>query len=150
MSVPIAFLIYATFFGLAIVAAGTVSMALGYRLFTVGIRAEPDTSKQTTIDAKIAGQKFTLRNAAPGTGFGLFGVIIISVMLVQGNPELTLKTLNQASDATSAPASTSLTMRSGESPHAGKLDGAIERGLEYDRQGDATHAVASYEEAMAV
>jgi len=148
MSLPSEFLIYATLFRLAIIAAGVVSIALGYRLFTLGIRADGANAKETTLDAKIAGQGFTLKNAAPGTGFGLFGVIIISVMLVQGSPELTLKTLNQVPGVVSPGSQTEVTVRGGAPAGSGKWDAAIEKGFEYDRKGDTTNAVASYEEAL--
>jgi len=88
------FLIYVTLFRLAIIAAGVISIVLGYRLFCKGIW--PDQGEQgAAFDAKIAGANFTLKNAAPGTFFALFGVIIISFML-SGMPEFTLETVNQA------------------------------------------------------
>jgi hypothetical protein len=150
MSLPSEFLLYASFFRLAIIAVGTVSIVLGYRLFTIGIQTDREISKEITFDAKIAGQAFTLKNAAPGTFFALFGVIIISVMLVQGNPELTLKTLSTVPGAASPSGSTVLSLRGGAPAGVGRFDGAVERGLEYDRNGDTTNAVASYEEAMTV
>jgi len=150
MGIPSEFLLYATFFRLAIIAAGTVSIVLGYRLFTIGIETDRETSKEITFDAKIAGQAFLLKNAAPGTFFALFGVIIISVMLVQGNPELTLKTLSNVPAVASLPDSTVLTLRGGTPAGVGKFDGAVEKGLEYDSKGDITNAASSYEEAMTV
>lgn len=150
MSLPFGFLLYATFFRLAIIAAGTVSIVLGYRLFTNGIQTDREISRETTFDAKIAGQGFALKNAAPGTFFALFGVIIISVMLVQGSPELTLKTLSAVPGVASSPDSNVLTLRGGAPPGVGKFEGAIERGLEYDRNRDTTNAIAAYEEAMTV
>ena len=150
MSLPSEFLLYATFFRLAIIAAGIVSIVLGYRLFTTGIQADRETSKEVTLDAKIAGQAFTLKNAAPGTFFALFGVIIISVMLVQGNPELTLKTLSAVPGVANSPDSNVLTLRGGTPAGVGKFERAVEMGKAYDSSGDTTKAVASYEEAMMV
>jgi tetratricopeptide (TPR) repeat protein len=148
MNVPSEFLIYATLFRLAIIGAGVVSVVLGYRLFTLGVQTDRATSKETTLEAKVAGQGFTLKNAAPGTGFGLFGVIIISVMLVQGSPELTLKTFNQVPGVVSPGSQTEVTVRGGAPAGSGKWDAAIEKGFEYDRKGDTIDAVASYEEAL--
>ena len=148
MSLPSEFLLYATFFRLAIIAAGTVSIVLGYRLFTSGIQTDRETSKEITFDAKIAGQAFLLKSAAPGTFFALFGVIIITIMLVQGNPELTLGTPRAVPSVANSPNSNVLTMRAGAPAGVGKFDGAVDTGLEYDRNGDTTNAVASYEEAM--
>jgi tetratricopeptide (TPR) repeat protein len=148
MSLFSEFFLYATVFRLAIIAAGTVSILLGYRLFTVGIRTRDVSSKETTFDAKAAGLAFALKSAAPGTFFSLFGVIIISVMLVQGNPELALKSVSDAQRAAGLPESSELTLRGGAPATTGKFDDAVQRGLEYDRKGDITKAIVSYEEAM--
>jgi tetratricopeptide (TPR) repeat protein len=142
------FFLYAIVFRLAIIAAGTVSIILGYRLFTIGSQTENETSRETTFDAKMAGLEFALKNAAPGTFFALFGVIIISVMLVQGNPELTLKSFSGAQRAAGLPVSSELALRGGAPATAGRFDDAVQRGLEYDRKSDTANAVASYEEAM--
>jgi tetratricopeptide (TPR) repeat protein len=148
MSLPFEFLLYATFFRLAIIAAGTVTIIPGYRLFRMGIHTDRGPSTEIAFDAKIAGQGFTLRNAAPGTFFALFGVIIISVMLVQGNPELVLKTLTTVPGVAMLPDSNTLTLRNGTSAGVGNFDWAVEKGLDYDRNGDTKSAVASYEGAM--
>ena len=89
------FIIYVTLFRLAIIAAGVISIVLGYRLFCKGIWPKQPGDQDTTFDAKVAGANFTLKNAAPGTFFALFGVIIISFML-SGMPEFSFETLNQA------------------------------------------------------
>lgn len=86
MSLFSAFFLYAIVFRLAVIAAGTVSIVLGYRLFTRGIQTGPANSADATFNAKVAGQEFALKNAAPGTFFALFGVIIISIMVIQGLP----------------------------------------------------------------
>ena len=148
MSLPTEFLLYATLFRLAIIAAGVVSIVLGYRLFTLGIQGNAAASRETTFNAQIAGQGFTLKNAAPGTGFALFGVIIISVMLVQGSPELTLRPLGKVADVSSLPDSNTVTLRGGAPAETRSLNSIIEKGLEYDRKGDVANAVASYQEAI--
>ena len=79
-------IIYLALFRLAIIAAGIVSIVLGYRLFCRGVW--PGNGSGTAVDAEIAGQRFSLKNAAPGTCFALFGVLTISVMFVSGPPEL--------------------------------------------------------------
>ncbi len=148
MSLPSEFLLYATVFRLAIIAAGTVCIVLGYRLFTTGMQTDRETSRETTFDANVAGLVFALKNAAPGTFFALFGAVVISVMLVQGNPELTLKTLSNEPHGASPPDSNVLTLRGGAPAGVGRFDGAVEKGLAYDRNGDSANAIASYEEAM--
>ena len=83
-------IVYLALFRLTIIVAGIVSIVLGYKLFCRGVwpdisaRGEADVS----VDIDIAGQRFTLKNAAPGTFFALFGVIIISVMFAAGPPEM--------------------------------------------------------------
>lgn len=142
------FFLYAAVFRLAIVAAGTVSIVLGYRLFVGGVGAIGPGSSGATFDAKAAGMTFALKNAAPGTFFALFGVIIISVMVVQGNPELTEKNLV---DAQRAPGEANeVTVRGSAPAGSGKFDDAVNKGLGYDEKGDTTNAVASYEQAMAL
>lgn len=150
MSLFSEFFLYATVFRLAIIAAGMLSLTLGYRLFTDGIQAYGASFEKTTFEAKVAGLAFALKNAAPGAFFALFGVIIISVMLVQGNPELTLKTFSDAQRSTGSPDSNQLTVRGGGPPATGKFDDAVQRGLDYDRRNDTASAVTSYEEAMTV
>ena len=98
MEILSAYVIYLAVFRLAIIAAGIVGIILGYRLFTRGVF--PDLYRNPSFEgqnvtAKIAGAKFTLRNAAPGTCFALFGVIIIAVMFATGGPEITLEQLEQ-------------------------------------------------------
>ena len=93
MNVTSYFIIYLIIFRLAIIAAGILTVFWGYRLFCKGIWPAGDKS---TFDAKLANARFTLKNAAPGTFFALFGIIVISIMLYQGNPELTLKNVKNA------------------------------------------------------
>ena len=75
-------LVYLTAIRLAIVAAGIVSVVLGYRLFCRGVW--PDN--QASFDATFAGQSFSLKNAAPGTCFALFGMITIVASFAANPP----------------------------------------------------------------
>jgi hypothetical protein len=84
MDLTAEFLIYATLFRLAIIGAGVFAIVLGYKLFVRGVM--PDGRTAGELDA---GQiRLTVKNAAPGTCFALFGAAMVSVMLIQGNPEL--------------------------------------------------------------
>ena len=65
MTLTSAFIVYLTLFRLAIIAAGVVSIVLGYRLFLRGVWPEAPSSQGTSIDADIAGSRFTVKNAAP-------------------------------------------------------------------------------------
>ncbi len=89
------FIIYLLIFRLSIIASGITSIVLGYRLFCKGIWPEAGSGKETSLDANIGGHQFTLRNAAPGTFFALFGVIIISAMFVSGSPEMTFEMIDR-------------------------------------------------------
>ena len=78
-------ILYLLFFRLAIITAGVVSIILGYKLFVKGVYGE-STNENTSFDATVGNMKMSLKNAAPGTFFALFGVIIITVMLLQDPP----------------------------------------------------------------
>ncbi len=84
MDLPAIFLIYATLFRLAVIGAGVLIIVLGYRLFAQGIAA----SASSETAASGGGFSLTLKNAAPGTSYALFGAILISVSVIKGSPEL--------------------------------------------------------------
>lgn len=85
--------IYLITFRLAIIVAGIIAIYLGYKLFIKGFWPEHNDKEGTSFDAKIVGSHFKLKNAAPGTFFALFGVIIIAIMLIIGSPEFISKDL---------------------------------------------------------
>lgn len=85
------YIIYSLIFRLATLFVGVFCIHVGYKLFAKGVFGPSSTNE---LNAEIAGSKFTLKNAAPGTFFGLFGVIIITTMLVQGMPEYKTATVN--------------------------------------------------------
>lgn len=87
-SIPYAPLIYLALFRLAIIAVGAISIILGYRLFIKGVFSV-EGGGGAGFEANIAGTKFSLKNAAPGTFFALFGIIVISVMLINSPAEVT-------------------------------------------------------------
>ncbi len=99
MDVKIAFIIYLILYRLAIIAVGAVSITLGYRLFCKGIGSRSEEEKKpgakTRSEAesriKLPGMEFMLKSAAPGTFFAIFGVVIISAMIVSGAPEMTME-----------------------------------------------------------
>ena len=97
--ISIAFIVYVTIFRLAMIAAAIVSIVLGYQLFCKGVWPESGGGggQGSTVSATIAGHSFTLKNAAPGTCFALFGVMIITVMFATSPPELSRKTVGTGS-----------------------------------------------------
>jgi tetratricopeptide (TPR) repeat protein len=84
------FLIYAALFRLAIIGAGALSIWLGFRLFLQGT-STAEGGRSTDAEAKFGGVMLSLRGAAPGTCFALFGATIISVMIWTGSPALNLQ-----------------------------------------------------------
>ena len=77
------FLIYAAVFRLSVMLVGILSIYFGYRLFVLGVMPREGTN----IEAASNEMNLTIKNAAPGTIFALFGVFVIGLMVVQGNPE---------------------------------------------------------------
>ena len=138
------FIIYLVLFRIAIIAAGVISIILGYRLFCKGIWPDAGSGKGADVDAQIGGTRFTLKNAAPGTCFALFGVFIIVIMFAKGGAELTLKNLRDG--ALSGVSIDELKLRGDEK--AGGLQAEILKGREFERQGDDANAIAAYEEAL--
>lgn len=90
-----AFIIYAALFRLSVIAAGTACVYMGYRLFVLGVM--PRDGSQ--IDAQAGEIRLSLKNAAPGTIFALFGAVIIGLMLWQGNPQADETIKTAATDA---------------------------------------------------
>jgi len=111
-SIPYAPLIYLALFRLAIIAVGAISIILGYRLFIKGVFSV-EGGGGAGFEANIAGTKFSLKNAAPGTFFALFGIIVISVMLINSPAEVTssrkINTNGSGQAETSSAAKTSTT-----------------------------------------
>ena len=144
MSLSSQFLAYVTAFRLAIIAAGVVSMILGYRLFLRGIY--PSGAGESSVEFKAAGSGFTLKNAAPGTCFGLFGVALIATMLIQGSPQLTYEMMQKATGADSAITSSKLELRGGQTSDA--FAALVEKGRSYEQAGDTTRAAEAYQQAL--
>jgi tetratricopeptide (TPR) repeat protein len=148
MDIASAFMIYVTLFRLAIIAAGVVSIVLGYRLFARAVWRADGSDQGTTLNANIAGSGFTLKNAAPGTFFALFGVLVISIMFAKGSPEFTLEMLKNAAltegKAEPEPAISRLVLRGQDST----LQSFTQKGIEAERQRDTTGAMAAYQEAL--
>jgi hypothetical protein len=87
MDIKTTFIVYLILIRLSIIIAGIISIILGYRLFCIGVWPESGPNKSASFEAKSHGLHFTLKNAAPGIFFALFGVIIISIMITSNMPE---------------------------------------------------------------
>ena len=138
-----AFLLYAAIFRVAVIATGTISIVLGYRLFSHGLSMHaPSAHARGDVEAKFGTAAITLHNTAPGTVFALFGAALIIAMMVQGTPELTETTSKNASAA--APSAESRVELRGEDPLT-----LTERGLAAERRRDPDAAVRAYQQALA-
>lgn len=153
------FIIYLLIFRLAIIATGAISIILGYRLFCVGVWPRTPRTKGTIVEAKLASAGLTLKNAAPGTCFALFGVIIIAVMFMTGGPEMTLQTITRSGLLKDGGSEDLATISESNFKARGAQNGnelieslgaATTHGIDYQRQKDTTNAVRSYEAAVAM
>ena len=140
------FILYLTLFRLAIIAAGIVSIVLGYKLFVRGVW--PDGGGGTEVDAKVGSSQFTLKNAAPGSVFALFGVIIIAVMFASGSPELTLKMLQEAGKAQTDSSHSTISELTLKSQYNGSIESLIWQGREKYRNGQIESATRDFEQAI--
>ncbi|WP_300672001.1 hypothetical protein [Desulfoluna sp.] len=151
-----AFILYLTVFRLSIIFTGIVSIILGYRLFCNGTAPGFGTGAGTTVDANFGEHRFKLQNAAPGTCFALFGVVIISVMIFAGSPELTLNLINGYSQEKSSSGGgedkhqMTLSLRGGEGEEACGLTAAIKKGRYYEERGELDNAILAYQEGLAL
>ena len=89
MDIETGYLLYAGLYRLAVIGAGVVSVVLGYRLFLKGISGEPSADGSgTSAEAKTGTFSLSVKNAAPGTCFALFGAALIVAMVVEAAPSL--------------------------------------------------------------
>ena len=80
--------IYLLGFRLAVISLGALSIYLGYRLFLAGFSGTTG-SGEGSLGAKFGDTELTLKNAAPGTFFAAFGVIITVSILTASPPSFT-------------------------------------------------------------
>ena len=146
MQLEIFFVIYLTVFRLAIIGAGVVSILLGYRLFIHGITAADQGSAMSSSFGKM---KLELKNAAPGTFFAIFGVVIISVMLVSIPPNFEREQKGSSNvpkeDSMLAMTETrTLKMRAG----GNEVTEHLEKGMDYEKEGNFEEAIFAYKQAV--
>jgi len=95
LKIEFAFIIYLIFYRIAIIVAGIWCITLGYRLFCKGVWPHTEKNNNSEFSAEFDKVKFNFKNAAPGSLFAFFGIILIVSMIINGSPELTIKTLNK-------------------------------------------------------
>ncbi len=143
------FLIYAALYHVAVIAAGVVSIVLGYRLFVRGVMPGDGTDAH----ASAGDIKLTLKNASPGTVFALFGAVIIGATVTVGRPELAMQRLDELDEQTGARTQTLSTRVRGtdslgfvESSRG--FDKLVREGRERRRAGDVEGAIEAYASAL--
>ncbi|GAC15632.1 tetratricopeptide repeat protein [Aliiglaciecola lipolytica] len=92
-------ILYLGIFRLSIITVGAISIYLGYKLFIAGIGANQG-NEGSGMEASMGGTTFAVKNAAPGTFFALFGVVLISAMLINAPAEVTYQSPGQATPTT--------------------------------------------------
>jgi hypothetical protein len=97
-SFTIASILYLSVFRLSIIAVGALSIYLGYKLFIAGV-GTAQGGEGAGVEASLGGSTFALKNAAPGTFFALFGVVIIASMLINAPAEIKYNKGSTGSDA---------------------------------------------------
>jgi len=157
------FLVYLILYRLSVITAGIVCVTLGYRMFCKGLW--PDSkSGGNELTAEIGGMKFFLKNGAPGTFFALFGIIIISAMIITGAPEYTRHILNKSiseksgeQDKQSKPEKTGeksvveeKIMLKGDSYNSSDYSRFMEKAKAFEINGQIREASLKYQEAISV
>jgi hypothetical protein len=111
---------------------------------------EHEQGQGSTIESSLAGVKFSLKNAAPGTAFALFGAVLISVMLIQSSPSVMWETVQKSQTAgTSVPPKNMNKFQArSDSQNAESIKMLTTLGRELESQGKTTEAERAYREAV--
>ena len=138
------FLVYAIVFKLAVIATGIVAMLLGYWLINASARNVENSEKEgVSVKLKAGAASLFIRNTTSGVVFALFGMIIISVMVWRGSPQL------EHTSAKDPNASTTV-VRGGDAKETEpSLADMIREGTALLQDGDA-QAVGKYQEALSL
>ncbi len=121
MDTSTGFLIYAALYRLTVLAVGTLSIWLGFRLFSTAGSKGKTADGSGSASAEAGGVKLTFTNLLPGTYFALFGTVIISIMLWKGEPQFLQQELKELTAQGSKTTATTA-MRGRIKAEWGKLD----------------------------
>jgi hypothetical protein len=100
MPFEVVFIVYAGLYWTFVSVVGALSIYLGYRLFLAAYdhdrrreraRQKEGAATGTEADVQLGTMKLTLRNAAPGTCFALFGAALVVTMVTNGRPSFRLR-----------------------------------------------------------
>ena len=146
------FLIYTTCFRLSVIGAGLVCIILGYRLFLQGVMPQHSTD----IEGQTGDIRLTVKNAAPGTCFALFGCAIMTVMLAQGMPELVIEELDKVGNVQAVHEGTvrRIQMKGGADgtgvSEINAFHDLLNSGINLQKAGDDRGAIAAYGKALSI
>jgi len=154
------FLGYLTAYRLSVIGVGALSISFGYRLFCKGMYPYSE-AEATEFQAKIGDSEFSLTSAGPGLFFALFGVIVISVMIAQGNPEIMFKKNSSADkpaqkknlvfenepQSIKESSQVELTMRGNQEKNDAIQD-KMKLGIQMEREGNIDKAIELYHDAL--
>lgn len=97
------FMIYAGIYRFSIVLAGTVCIILGYKLFS---RVQPqehhkkgphknNDADDSELKIMSGNHALRFRSSSPGLVFSLFGILLITAMVILGAPSLQYETVSE-------------------------------------------------------
>jgi hypothetical protein len=141
-----------------IVSAGITSLVIGYKLLSREPGPEsplvedgtPAETKTSTIKTSILGARISITNAAPGTSFALFGVLLILIMVIQSSPSVSIETLRKAQPESGGPqpqntVEEKISMRGSGQDSISLLTAS---GKDLEAKGDTAGAERAYREAV--
>ena len=146
------FLIYTTCFRLSVIGTGLVCIILGYRLFLRGVMPQ----QTSDVEGQAGDVRLTVKNAAPGTCFALFGCLIIAVMLVKGGPELVIEELDKVGNLQASHEGTvrRIQMKGGGADagvsDSNEFNALMDSGISLEKTGDNNGAIAAYGKALSI
>lgn len=138
--------LYLTIFRLAVIAAGTVSIFYGYRLFLAGVFGQSSGKSPTEVSARLGSAQMSLKSAAPGTCFAGFGAFIIVAMMLSAPPQFTRTSTTTTSPGGQSKETDIVTMRG----QGNGLSELIEEAKRAEKSGDKIAAMKGYESALRI
>ena len=150
MNPIIIYIFYVAIFRLSVITAGIISIILGYNLFIKGIWS--NQADNSNIEGKFGTSKVTVKNAAPGTVFAVFGAGLISIMLIFDSPQLSYNMIGKNENLLSSSetaSQTNLVLR-GESSSLSNIEVLNSRGVDFEKNNRTEDAAQEYSKALSI
>jgi hypothetical protein len=136
--------VYLIVFRVAIIAAGTVSIFCGYRLFLSGVFGGGTGLPPSDVEARFKGMRLTLKSAAPGTCFAFFGVVVITVMMLSAPPQFSRSHVSVTGPNGETKETENIKMRG----QGDELADLVEKAKQAEKMGNTGNAIKGYETAL--